>query len=424
MDITVKQSLKEFIRPLSDLEYNQLESNILQDGCREPLTLWKNDGQNILLDGHNRYKICSKHDVKFTTLFVDSVTVGKEELSLDSTERAQMWVAQNQNGRRNLDASDRAVLATKLLPVFAEEAHRAGKEKAAKAGEKGGRPSSLESTSSKPLPQNYGKGSQIEQKKEDNRHEREAAAQAAELVGASATYVAEVAKAAGYDNKNHTFKKPEVFAKIGSGAGQTKIPDIIRERKRKEIVKNLESVSAIKAKEIAGKYDVFVIDPPWPMEKIERDDRPRQANFDYPTMSIEEIGEDVSAALKKHTDTDAHVFLWTTQKFLPDTFDLLKFWNLKYVCVFVWHKPGGFQPIGLPQYNAEFVVYARKGTPKFIDTKKFNTCFEAPRGKHSEKPEEFYEIIRRVTAGRRLDMYNRRIINGFDGWGKETVAKG
>ena len=134
MDITVKQSLKEFIRPLSDLEYNQLESNILQDGCREPLTLWKNDGQNILLDGHNRYKICSKHDVKFTTLFVDSVTVGKEELSLDSTERAQMWVAQNQNGRRNLDASDRAVLATKLLPVFAEEAHRAGQEKAAKAG--------------------------------------------------------------------------------------------------------------------------------------------------------------------------------------------------------------------------------------------------------------------------------------------------
>jgi len=185
--------------------------------------------------------------------------------------------------------------------------------------------------------------------------------------------------------------------------------------RREKVIKNLKSVEKQKAKEILGVFDVIVIDPPWPMEKIEREVRENQVAFDYPPMSIEEIG-----ALKIPYAEDCHVFLWTTQRFLPIALKIMGIWDLEYVCTFNWHKAGGYQVVGLPQYNNEFAIYGRMGSPIFVDTKDFKTSFEGKRGKHSEKPEEFYETLRRVTAGRRLDMFNRRIIEGFEGWGKES----
>lgn len=210
----------------------------------------------------------------------------------------------------------------------------------------------------------------------------------------------------------------KVQAAIEKAIQEEKIPTpdyVYKVIKAEEAQAKVEDIRRNRVANPDGKYDVIVIDPPWPMEKIERDCRPNQHGFEYPTMTEDELSN-----LPLPAADDCHLFLWTTHKFLPMAMRLTDHWGFRYVCLFVWHKPGGFQPIGLPQFNCEFAIYARKGSPKFIDTKAFNVCFDAPRGAHSEKPDKFYETITRVTDGCRIDMFSRRHIDGFRTWGNQA----
>src|ERR1035437_1198663 len=129
MDITINSGLKSLIRTLTETEYSGLEAAILRDGIREPLSVWDNDGKFILLDGHNRKKICDKHGIEYKTKVIKKVTVEGEDLDIDSLERAQIWVAHNQAGRRNLDQDGLAVLVAQVMPALAEDAKRRQAEK-------------------------------------------------------------------------------------------------------------------------------------------------------------------------------------------------------------------------------------------------------------------------------------------------------
>jgi len=186
-----------------------------------------------------------------------------------------------------------------------------------------------------------------------------------------------------------------------------------REAKIKKIRRKLEKNAARKPKAAVGEFDVIIMDPPWQaMDEVK---------LGYSTMTLAQIEQE--NLVKKYAAKDCHVFLWTTNTFLPAAFDLFEKWGVKYSCTFVWHKDRGMQPTGSPQYTCEFCLYGKVGSPEFVECKDFQTCFSADHTGHSEKPEKFYETIRRVTAGRRLDAYNRRKIEGFIGWGKEAPAQ-
>ena len=380
--LLIDQEFKALIPPLRPDEIEELEASIERYGCRDPLTVW--DG--TIIDGHNRFEICNRLNVPYQIV----------EIQFDDRVSALIWIRRNQLARRNLTDDQRAINAERLRLL---ESHKAKRNRAIKGREAGGKAT--------PEQQEKRLSDNVSDKRNENqtkpkRDTRKEMAESSKLPERKLKGAALVVR-----------DRPDLADKVEHG--EIKLADAVREIKRVEVIESLESVEAREQKALEGIYDVIVIDPPWPMQKIVRDVAPNQVAFEYPTMSEAEMAE-----MKMPAADDCHMWLWTTHKFLPMALRLAKQWGFKYVCNFVWHKPGGFQPIGLPQYNCEFALYCRKGSPKFIDTKAFPTCFNAPRGAHSEKPEEFYDVVRRVTAGRRIDIFNRRSIDGFDVWGKEA----
>jgi N6-adenosine-specific RNA methylase IME4 len=169
-----------------------------------------------------------------------------------------------------------------------------------------------------------------------------------------------------------------------------------------------------------GPFDVVVIDPPRDMQKIDREVRTNQDAFDYPVMKVEEIEAWWEKNMAGKLKPDVHLFIWATSKWLRSAIDLAKAFGFRFVLPMVWFKNGGFQPVGLPQFNCEFVVYARLGAPQFVETKDFFCGFQAPRREHSRKPDAFYDTVRRVNAGSRVDVFARERRDGFAVYGNEV----
>ena len=88
MQFRIDERLRSHIPALKPDEYQQLEDNILAHGCQSPLIVWG----DVLLDGHNRYDICTRHGVPFRV----------ETVNLPDLEAATTWIEENQLGRRNL----------------------------------------------------------------------------------------------------------------------------------------------------------------------------------------------------------------------------------------------------------------------------------------------------------------------------------
>lgn len=112
--IRIDNEFESLIPPLSAEEFEQLERNVVKEGVRDPLVVWpQEDGADLLIDGHNRWKIVVKHG---------GIPFDLKKMKFSSRDEAKRWIILNQFGRRNLSAYDRSLLALKLKPVIAEKA--------------------------------------------------------------------------------------------------------------------------------------------------------------------------------------------------------------------------------------------------------------------------------------------------------------
>lgn len=142
----------------------------------------------------------------------------------------------------------------------------------------------------------------------------------------------------------------------------------------------------------------------------------RAVPMPYPTMSI---GAIAALPIRDLALPDAHLYLWTTQRFLPDSFDVLSAWGFQLGAVLVWSKkPKGV--VGTYVASAEFVLFGRRGTLNHL-RRQIGTVFEWPRSAHSAKPEHFLDMVEQVSPGPYVELFARRHRLGWDVWGNESA---
>ncbi len=174
-----------------------------------------------------------------------------------------------------------------------------------------------------------------------------------------------------------------------------------------------------------GTYSLILADPPWRYEHAETDDR--SIEKEYPTMALEAIcalpiGEQLAAP-------NCVLYLWTTPPKLGEAFQVLAAWGFSYRTCMVWIKPH----VGMGYWarqRHELVLIAVRGKPQPpLESERPDSVFEAPRGRHSEKPAHLRELLERLypKAGPgpskrrtgRVELFTRQHRPGWDGWGNQ-----
>lgn len=161
-----------------------------------------------------------------------------------------------------------------------------------------------------------------------------------------------------------------------------------------------------------GSFRVIVADPPWQYgNKATRG----AAEDHYATMTIEELCD---LDVEDRAADDAHLYLWVTNGFLAEGFDVLHAWGFTYKTCLTWVKP----QMGMGNYfrsSTEHVLFGVRGKLKIQD-RGLTNWFEAPRGKHSAKPDSFYDLVEKASPGPYLEMFARRRRLNWESWGAEA----
>lgn len=170
-------------------------------------------------------------------------------------------------------------------------------------------------------------------------------------------------------------------------------------------------------------YKTVVADPPWtPTMSITNGGAPKASpQCHYNTLSIEEI-----INIKPRLYKQAHIYIWCLTPHVDWGFQVCRAWGGEPITMFTWRKPG----LGAGRFrcNTEHVVVGRVGSRHgnpFGSGGRYSqatsgTVFDWPRAEHSKKPQEFFDLVERLSPAPRLEMYARSLRNGWTVFGDEV----
>jgi N6-adenosine-specific RNA methylase IME4 len=355
-------------------EFADLCDDIEKNGLAEPVVLY----EGKVLDGRNRHSAC-------TALGIVPATVeytGDDPLA---------YVISKNLKRRHLTTGQRADIADELanMPRGGHWNKKTNVEF-----------STLVSVDEAAECMNVGRDSvfQVRKVKEQG---------IPELVDRVRTGKIAVSEAAKVSNMPKEQQKA-VVEKLASGEAKSFVD--AKRLVNKENVKNAPELPT-------AKYRVIYADPPWSYGN-----KPPSysgvADNHYQTMSIAELCE---MQIAEMTEDNAVLFLWTTSPLLEETFEVITAWGFKYKTSFVWDKIKH----NMGHYNSvrhEFLLVCTKGSCTPDNVKLFDSVQSIERSdKHSEKPEEFRQIIDTLYPhGKRIELFARKTTENWDVFGNEV----
>lgn len=200
------------------------------------------------------------------------------------------------------------------------------------------------------------------------------------------------------------------------------------------------------------KYHTIVADPPWPMPDTGRTARGASDSkgvytakggrevdgawwgrhrggtvaLPYDRMTLEQITE---LPVGEWADKDAHLYVWTTNRFLEDTYRIVRAWGFRTPGqLLTWCKtPMGIGFGGAFTTTTEFVLFVRRGSLPHLqrlDTTwwHWSRVYEGGHIKHSAKPDAFLDKVEEASPGPYLELFARRDRLGWDTWGDESLG--
>jgi len=389
----IDKEFSSLLVPLTKDERKHLEASILAEGCRDALIVWKGEGS--LVDGHNRYEICTKHNIPFRVT----------EKEFPDRQAVKAWIIKNQLGRRNLTPEKFAYLVGKEYEERKKEVGRPEKC------------DQIDHISS-------------ERTSETIAEEYKISPPTVRRAATFACAIDKIAEAVGEEakekilNREIDVTRQEVIEIAELEPHKQKV--VLREMEEAEgktariaarVAAHTEIASINLRRERAkslpppqGKYRVIYADPPW---QYSNSGFTTSAENQYPTMPTEEI---YSLPIKDLADENAVLFLWATNPLLEDALRVCKAWGFEYKTNFVWVKnrhTGGFYCYG--QHELLFVAVRGSLLPKQEGVR--SSVINAPRREHSRKPDEVYSIIEAMYDGPYIELFARNKREGWVGWG-------
>ena len=386
----------------------ELVEDIRANGLREPIVLHP-DGR--IVDGRNRFRSCKQAGVE-----------PRFDTWNDKGSLVAFIISQNLH-RRHLTESQRAMVAARIKPMFEEEARKRQEASRVKPGQQVGKV-----VANLPPPkQQVGKArDQAAATVNVSPRSVESASKvlrdgASELVDKVDTGKVSVSTAAALAEASLE-KQQEIVARGPKEilAEAKKINKEKAEQRRQERMKKLEQVSTGNAPLDGGigRFPVLYADPPWRYDYSSSSNR--EIENQYPTMPLEDIR---ALPVPSVTTDDCILFLWTPSPKLEEAIQVLKAWGFSYRTCAIWDK----QKIGMGYYfrqQHELLLVATKGAiPTPLPENRPASVVPVKREGHSEKPDEFYEIIELMYPDLpKLELFARKAREGWTVWGNQAKA--